>query len=215
MHRLAAAACASIVEEEVQWSEGRQRQQRMNIPAGRNIDLSKYSHQRSLSYLAMRAAWSCVQLPFFPRMPTRLSGLRVALLRLFGARIGKACLIAGGVRVWIPSNLEMGDYSVLGAGVQVYNLAPISIGSNCVISQDSYLCSATHDYTDPAFPLESRPITVHSGAWIAAKVFVAPGITIGEGAVVGACSVVTRPVPPWMVCAGNPCRPIKPRVLKD
>jgi putative colanic acid biosynthesis acetyltransferase WcaF len=115
----------------------------------------------------------------------------------------------------VLSNLEMGDYSVLGAGVQVYNLAPISIGSNCVISQDSYLCSATHDYTDPAFPLESRPITVHSGAWIAAKVFVAPGITIGEGAVVGACSVVTRPVPPWMVCAGNPCRPIKPRVLKD
>jgi putative colanic acid biosynthesis acetyltransferase WcaF len=180
-----------------------------------SVDLSKYSNKRSAKYLAMRVLWACVQLPFFPKMPKYLSPLRIALLRLFGAQIGKSCMISSGARIWVPSNLTMGDHATLGEGVKVYNLANISIGANAVVSQFTYLCSATHDHTDPAFRLVTRPITVHASAWIAASVFVAPGITVGEGAVVGACSVVTRDVPPWMICAGNPCRPIKPRVLRD
>jgi len=179
------------------------------------VDLSNYHHRRPWSYLAMRALWACVQLPFFSRTPKSLSGLRVALLRLFGAEIGKRCFIGGGTRIWVPSDLRMGDFVAIGEGVKVYNLAPISIGSNTVISQGTYLCTATHDYTDPAFRLDSLPISIGSSVWIAANVFVAPGIAIGEGAVVGACSVVTRDVPAWMVCAGNPCRPLKPRVLRS
>ena len=186
----------------------------MERPPGSSVDLSQYRDSKGWKYLAMRALWTCVQLPFFPKMPRRLSGLRIVLLRVFGARIGKGCFIAGGVRVWVPRNLSMGDYSVIGEGVQVYNLAAISIGSNAVVSQFTYLCTGTHDYTDPAFPLVWLPITIHSSAWVAANVFVVPGIEVGEGAVVGAGSVVTKAVPEWMVCAGNPCRPIKPRVLK-
>lgn len=182
-------------------------------PAG--VDLSKYRNKRSWKYLAMRVLWACVQLPFFPKMPKYLSPLRVLLLRMFGAKLGKGCMISSGARVWVPYNLSMGDHATLGEGVRVYNLAPISIGDNAVISQFTYLCSATHDHTDPAFRLVTRPITIHPSAWIAASVFVAPGITVGEGAVVGACSVVTRDVPAWMVCAGNPCRPLKPRVLVE
>jgi putative colanic acid biosynthesis acetyltransferase WcaF len=108
----------------------------------------------------------------------------------------------------------MEDYSVLGDDVEVYNLAPITVGSNSIISQNTYLCSATHDYQDPTFSLYSKPISIGSSAWIAADVFVGPGITIGDGAVVGARSVVTKDVPAWMVCAGNPCRPIKPRLIR-
>jgi len=124
-------------------------------------------------------------------------------------------MVARGVRVWEPWNLEMGDYCVLGDDVEIYNLARIRIGSQCVISQRSYLCSATHDYTDTSFPLYSKPIEISSGAWVAAGVFVGPGVTVGEGAVVGAYSVVTKDVPAWMVCGGNPCRPIKRRYLKQ
>ena len=105
----------------------------------------------------------------------------------------------------------MHKFSAVGNGAELYNLAPIRIGAYSVVSQRSYLCTATHDYTAPDFPLHSKAITVGANAWIAAFAFIAPGINVGEGAVVGACSVVTKDVPPWTVCAGNPCRVIKGR----
>ncbi|HEY0757962.1 MAG TPA: WcaF family extracellular polysaccharide biosynthesis acetyltransferase [Acidisarcina sp.] len=187
----------------------------MESPTQPRVDLSTYRDDRSWRYFARRMLWACVQLPFFPKMPKYLSPLRIALLRLFGAKIGRGCMFAGGSRVWVPWNLRMGDYAVVGEGVRVYNLAYISIGDSAVVSQFSYLCSATHDYTDPAFRLVFKPITVQGSAWIAAGVFVSPGVTVGEGAVVGACSVVTKDVPAWTICAGNPCRPIKPRILRS
>jgi putative colanic acid biosynthesis acetyltransferase WcaF len=184
-------------------------------PEAPGINLAAYRHTRSFRYLLKRGLWACVQIPFLPGTPRILSGLRISLLRLFGARIGQRCLIVSGVKVWEPWNLEIGDFSVLGKNVEVYNLALIRLGSHCVVSQRTYLCSATHDYSDPSFPLYSKPIDIGSSAWVAAGVFVGPGIKIGEGAVVGAYSVVTKDVPSWMVCAGNPCRPLKRRRLKE
>lgn len=178
------------------------------------IDLASYRHPRPFSYLVKRGLWACFQLPFWSATPRALTKFRIALLRLFGAKIGRNCRVNCGVRVWEPWNLVMGDYAVLGDSVEVYNLAPIDIGSNSVISQRTYLCSATHDYTDTSFPLYSKPIRIGSSVWVAAGAFVGPGVTLGDGAVIGAFSVVTRDMPEWMVCAGNPCRPIKPRELR-
>jgi putative colanic acid biosynthesis acetyltransferase WcaF len=109
----------------------------------------------------------------------------------------------------------MGEWAVIGGGAEIYNLSPVGIGANSIVSQRAYLCTATHDYTRADFPLYSMPITIEASVWIAAGVFVAPGTRIGEGAVIGAYSVVTKDVPPWTVSAGNPCRPIKPRSLQD
>lgn len=178
------------------------------------IDISSYRHPRPLGYLVKRGIWACMQLPFWSATPRALTGFRIFLLRLFGAKIGKGCRVNCGVRVWEPWNLVMADYVQVGDSVEIYNLARIEIGTNSVISQKTYLCSSTHDYTDPAFPLYSRPIRIGAGVWVASGVFVAPGVTLGDGAVIGACSVVTRDMPEWMVCAGNPCRPIKPRESK-
>ena len=175
-----------------------------------DVSVDAPEHSSRFRYLLRRFLWSCVQLPFWPTMPRVLSPLRIMLLRLFGARIGRRCLV-GSVRIWMPWNLEMGEFSAVGNGVELYNLAPIRIGAHSGVSQRSYLCTATHDYTKPDFPLYSRRITVGPDAWIAACAFIAPGISVGEGAVVGACSVVTKNVPPWTVCAGNPCRVIKAR----
>jgi putative colanic acid biosynthesis acetyltransferase WcaF len=135
-------------------------------------------------------------------------------LRAFGATIGRKCLICGGVRIWEPWNLFVGDYAAIGDNAEIYNLAPVTIGSNSIVSQGVYLCTATHDYLDPFFSLISREIIIRDSVWIAAKVFVCPGVTVEEGAVVGACSIVTKNVPAWTIAAGNPCRPIKGRTLK-
>jgi putative colanic acid biosynthesis acetyltransferase WcaF len=174
------------------------------------VRLDAHDQNRRFGYLLKRLLWSCVQLPFWPKMPRVLSPLRIMLLRLFGARIGRGCMV-GSTRIWIPWNLEMDEFAVLASDAELYNLAPIRIGAHSVVSQRSYLCTATHDYTNPDFRLFSKAITVGAGAWIAACVFVAPGVSVGEGAVVGACSVVTKDIPPWTVCAGNPCRVIKSR----
>jgi putative colanic acid biosynthesis acetyltransferase WcaF len=174
------------------------------------VKLSMYEDRRSWSYLLKRLLWSCVQLPFWLRIPRVMSPVRITLLRLFGARIERRCLV-GSARIWIPWNLHMGEFSTIGDSAEIYNLAPVRIGANSVVSQRSYLCTATHNYTKSNFPIYSLPITIGASAWIAAAAFVGPGINVGEGAVVGACSVVTKDVPPWMVSAGNPCRVIKPR----
>ncbi len=177
------------------------------------IDLATYRKNHEWQVLVLRALWQCVQPVFWPRRPRALSGLRVALLRLFGAKIGQNVLVCGGVRITIPWLLELADYAVLGDSVEVYNLAQVTIGEHAVVSQKAYLCTASHDYTATDFPLYSKPISIGAQCWVASGAFVGPGITLHEGCVVGANAVVTKDVAPWIVAAGNPCRPIKPREL--
>ena len=181
---------------------------------GPRIDLYKIQSATPLKVKLLRGLWHCFQPPFFKHTPRMLSPLRILLLRLFGAKIGPACHIGAGVKVWVPWNLKMGRRSSIGFDCEIYNFAPVEIGDQVVVSQRAYLCSSTHNYTHPHFPLVSSPILIHSQAWIAAEAFIAPGVTVGEGAVIGACSVVTRSMPPWQVCAGNPCRAIKTREVK-
>jgi putative colanic acid biosynthesis acetyltransferase WcaF len=133
---------------------------------------------------------------------------------LFGAAIERPALIMDGVKVWHPWSLTLRRYCTLGRGVEVYNYAHVTVGEQATISQETFLCSASHDFEDPSMPLTFAPITIGAQAWVAAGCFIGPGITVGEGAVVGARSVVTKDVPDWTVVAGNPARFIKPRRLR-
>lgn len=178
------------------------------------MDLSTYRKVSTRGELIRRALWECVQLPFYPLRPRMLSGVRVALLRLFGAKIGRNVLICGGVRIHVPWNLEIGDYTAIGDRAEIYNLAPVRIGAHAVVSQYAYLCASTHDHTRSDFPLISRPIVIGDQAWIAYDAFIAPGVTIGDGSVIGARSVVLRDVPAWTIAAGNPCKAIRPREVQ-
>ena len=105
-------------------------------------------------------------------------------------------------------------YSCLASDVDCYNVAPIIIGPHTTISQGAFLCTASHDITDPHNHLITAPIRVEGQAWVAAQAFIGMGVTIGEGAVVGARSVVIKDVEPWTVVGGNPARVIKKRLIQ-
>ncbi len=150
--------------------------------------------------------WWIVQALLVHPSPQVFYGWRRAILRLFGAHLGANVLIRPSVRVTYPWKVEIGDHAWIGDGVELYSLGPIRIGRNAVVSQGSYLCGGTHDHRDPLFPIVGSPIVVEDEAWVAARTFVGPGVTIGRGAVVGACSVVLSDVPPGMVAAGHPAR---------
>ena len=133
------------------------------------------------------------------------------LLRLFGAKIGKDVLIRPGVRITYPWKLEIGDCSWIGDDVVLYSLGRIKIGKNSVVSQKSYLCAASHDYTKSSFDISSYPVTIEDEVWIATDVFIGPDVTIGKGAVVGARSSVFKSIEGGYVYAGNPLKIIKKR----
>jgi len=161
-----------------------------------------------------RVAWAGVYWTLFRPSPRPLHAWRAFLLRLFGARIGRGAHLYPGVRIWAPWNLECGDSVGVASGVIVYNQGFITLGRRAVVSQGAHLCAGTHDYEEPGFPLITKPITVGAEAWLGAECFVMPGVVVGEGAVVGARSVVVKDAPPWMVCVGNPAKPVKPRVYR-
>jgi putative colanic acid biosynthesis acetyltransferase WcaF len=115
----------------------------------------------------------------------------------------------------MPWNFEIGDWSSIGEYVYIYNLGKITIGNNTTISHRSHLCAGTHDYTRSTLPLIKPPISIGNNSWICTDTFIGPGVTICEGAVVGARAVVTKDVPSWTVVVGNPAKPVKKRILRD
>ena len=158
-----------------------------------------------------RFLWGAVWLFLFRPTPNLLHAWRRFLLRLFGARIGRGAHPYPGCRVWAPWNLVMGDHSCLANGVDCYCVATVTLGAHATVSQYSYLCSAGHDYSRASMPIVAAPIIIGERAWIAADVFVGPGVMIGDGAVILARSSVVSDIPPWTVAAGSPATPVRER----
>jgi putative colanic acid biosynthesis acetyltransferase WcaF len=156
--------------------------------------------------------WWLVEATLFRGSPQLLYGFRNWLLRQFGAHIGKGVCIRPTVEITYPWKLSIADGCWVGDHVTLYTLGEIKIGSNAVISQCSYLCAASHDYTLSTFDIFARPVHIGPEAWLATGVFVGPGVTIGSGAVIGARSVVLKDMPEMMVCAGHPAKALHARV---
>ena len=158
-----------------------------------------------------RWIWLAVQSTLFRSSPRPLHGFRAALLRLFGADISGPAVIFPTMRVIYPWKLSLAPRSMVGPHVNLYNLAPIRLEYGANVSQFCHLCAGSHDFNRLSMTLVTAPIVIGRNAWIGADVFVGPGVTIGELVVVGARSVVVRDLPPRTVCAGSPCRPLRPR----
>lgn len=182
---------------------------------GEDLDIAANRAARKFSTAenARRLAWHFAS-ALFHHSPRPMFGWRRALLRLFGARIGRDVHVYPSVRVEMPWNVEIGDWTAIGEEAILYSLGRITIGARVTVSQRAHLCAGTHDYRKREMPLLRPPIRVEDEAWICAEAFVGPGVLIGQGAVVGARAVVVRSVAPWTVVAGNPARPIGDRVME-
>ncbi len=138
-------------------------------------------------------------------------GLRNALLRLFGAKVGTPVRIRPTVLVEQPWNLAIGNNSSIGDRAIIYCLGPITIGEHVSISQGAHLCAGTHDYRKLDMPLLRPPIVVRDFAWIAADAFGGPNVEFGEGVLLGARACAMKNLDAWTIYAGNPAQPVKAR----
>lgn len=180
------------------------------------VDLSKYEHRFSTKNKIARAFWNVTYVFLFRPFGLGLfDSWRNSLLRFFGATIGKSSIVHSSVTIWAPWNLKMGDYACLGPKVDCYNQGKVTIGDHVTISQKSYVCASSHDISDPKNNLILCPIEIKEQVWIAADAFIGPGVTVGEGAVVGARAAVFKDVDAWTVVGGNPAKFIKKRDLHD
>lgn len=180
------------------------------------VDLSKYQNTLSRKNQIDRFVWTIVWTVFARPLPRSLgNGWKLFLLRLFGAKVHPKAVVYSNVRIYMPWNLEMEAYSCLSPEVDCYNVAKVKIGAHSTVSQKTYLCTASHDITKSHNPLITAPIIIEDQAWIGASAFIGMGVTIKQGAVVGATASVYKDVEPWTVVGGNPAKLIKKREIKE
>lgn len=176
-------------------------------------DLSQYNTPkdfRGKSKITVQLWW-VVHAFLFKPSPQVLYGWRRFLLRSFGAEIGKGVIIRPSAQITYPWKVRIGDYSWIGDNVVLYSLGDIIIGKNTVISQKSYICTGTHDYSKTEFPILAKNIVIEDECWLATDVFVSPGVTICKGVVVGARSTVIKDLESNSVYVGSPAKFLKKR----
>lgn len=179
------------------------------------MDLSTYSHSFSLKNKIGRLIWNIACILLFRPFVSRLfKKWRILILKCFGAKVAWSSHIYASVTIWAPWNLEIGENSSLGPNVDCYNQGKIRIGSNTIISQKTYLCASTHDYTKKDFPLLLKPITIGNSVWVAADAFIGPNVSIGDEAIVAARAVVISNVETKAIMGGNPAKLIKFRTIE-
>lgn len=178
------------------------------MPSKRNL-ANFTGAERILLFKLRLICWFFVQnlafRPFF--IP---SGLRVLLLKRFGASVGSEVSIRRGVRVHFPWNLEIGDDCWIGEEVWIINHEKVTIGSDVCISQRSIICSGGHDYRSASLEYAHKPVEIKDGAWICLDAKVLPGVIIGECSVVSAGEIVRKSVPDYSMLVGGQIRPIDP-----
>lgn len=152
--------------------------------------------------------WQLVRACFFMGALPLPSEWRCELLQAFGAKLGRGVIIRSRVDISHPWRLTIGDHVWLGEEVKILSLARVTIESNVCISQRAFLCTGSHDFRSPGFNLVTKPIVIRERSWIAAQVFVAPGVTFGPDSMARAGSVVFEDVPAGTIVQGNPARAV-------
>lgn len=179
------------------------------------VDISKYENRLGRKHQLIRLLWSITWTLCARWLPRSLGkSWKNWLLRLFGAKLDKTAHIYSSARIYYPPYLTMGKYATLADKVECYNVASVEIGDHVTVSQGAMICTASHDITDSSNPLITAPVVIKDQCWIGTRAYIGMGVTIHQGAVVGATASVYKDVEPWTVVGGNPARFIKKRELK-
>lgn len=165
----------------------------------------------SFSNRLKRLVWQLVWLLTARWTPPPLHRWRILVLRAFGAQVSWRAYVYPDVEIWAPWNLSIADYGTLARGVNCYNIAHISLGMRAVVSQGAYLCTGTHEYWNPAFPLIAKSISIGRRSWVCAGAFVGPGVTVGDGAILAAKGAAFKDMDPWTIYIGNPATALRKR----
>jgi putative colanic acid biosynthesis acetyltransferase WcaF len=181
----------------------------MKSAAQTHTQTSAYTSPWTLGLRLKLLAWDLAWTLTCSWTPKPFNRWRLVVLRIFGAEIHGLPFVHQRARIQHPWNLKLYHRACLGDRTHAYSLDRIILHEGCTVAQEAYLCTGTHDFADPKLPLQTAPIVVGAGAFVGARAFVLPGVTLGEGSVVGAMSVVTRDVPAGGIVAGNPARPVK------
>lgn len=163
------------------------------------------------SHRVLRGLWEFCWIVFCVWTPKPLNEWRLFWLRVFDAKIDGKPFVHQRARIAIPWNLTLHDRACLGDRANAYSLGEIEIGARATVAQEAYLDTGSHDFDQPGLPLVAAKITIGEDAFVGARAFVLPGVTIGARSVVGACSVVTQDIPEDVIAAGNPCKVLRPR----
>lgn len=174
---------------------------------------TSFQNPHSLKNRMGRLAWSIFWTLFFRPTPWFMGAYRTWLLKLWGAKIEHARFHSS-ARIWAPWLLKIGKNVYIDRNVFLYNTYGLELGDRVIVSFGTVLCTPTHDFRDPSYPLIGKKIVVESDVWIAAEAFVMPGVRIGQGAIVGARAVVAKDVEPWTVVTGNPAQMVRKREMK-
>jgi putative colanic acid biosynthesis acetyltransferase WcaF len=169
---------------------------------------SRYASPWSRGYRLRLLLWDYAWPLFCLWTPKPFNPWRLFILQCFGTTIHGRPFVHQRARIEHPWNLTLHHKACLGDRAHAYCLGRVEIHEGACVAQEAYLCTGTHDFSLPHRPLQTAPIRIGSDAFIGARSFVMAGVCVGVGAVVGACSVVTRTVPAAAVVAGNPARPL-------
>lgn len=179
------------------------------------VDFSKYNNDWFAGEIGAgkltQIAWYFINILFFKTALNPINSVKVSLLKLFGAQVGRGVVIKPAVNIKYPWKLTVGDHSWIGENVWIDNLAQVTIGANVCLSQGAMLLTGNHDYKKVTFDLLVKPIIIEDGAWIGAKALVAPGVTVYAHAVLSAMSIATKNLEPYTIYQGNPAVAVRKR----
>lgn len=188
----------------------------MNVEEKKKVNLESFQNDwfdPGAGYVK-RALWYLMNVFFFKNSLIVSSRLKVFLLRLFGAKIGKSVVIKPSVNIKYPWHLQIGDHCWIGENVWIDNLTTITVGKNVTISQGAFLLTGNHNYKKPSFDLIVKPIVIEDGVWIGAMSTICPGITCGSHSVLSVGSIATGNLDPYWIYQGNPAEKLRERTIE-
>lgn len=178
-------------------------------------DISSYPHLEYApgSTALIRLIWYFTNILFFMNPLNPVSGLKVRLLRWFGATVGKGVVIKPSVNIKYPWRLRIGDHVWIGEKAWIDNLGDVSIADHCVLSQGSMLLSGSHDFSRTTFNVQVDKIVLEEGVWIGARAIVYMGVTCKSHSILGANSIALRDMEPYAIYYGNPAVKVSERII--